>query len=116
MRQGEDIAARYRLMRPSGIQFGFDLISAENVPLLTSPLYATKGGAENAIRSVRLHSPFEGNYIRKISSLSQFSFDLLAADGETLGHGAMHTTAERRDLSIEAIKSAARAATVDDRI
>ena len=112
MRQGEDIAARYRLRRSTGIQFDFDLVSAENVPLLTSQLYATKGDAENGIRSVRLHSPFDANYIRKVSSPSQFFFILIATNGETLGRGEMHTTAHSRDHSIGAVKSAGRAATV----
>ena len=114
MRQVKDIAARYRLRRSTGIQFDFDLISAENVPLLTSQLYATKVGAENGIRSVRRHAPFESNYVRKIASPSQFFFILIATDGETLGRGGMHTTADSRDHSIWSVKSASRAATVVD--
>lgn len=107
------MAARYILSR-SGVQFRFVLKAGNNETILTSELYTTKQNAVNGIESVRVNSPLDARYERKIAANGQPMFNLKAANGERIGTSETYSSAQARDVGIQSVKNNGPIAPIDD--
>lgn len=96
-------------------EYQFNLKAGNGQTILSSEGYATKAGCKNAITSVKTNALLDSRYDKKISSNSQYYFNLKAGNGEIIGTSEMYTTSSARDNGIESVKSnAPNAETVDE--
>ncbi len=96
-------------------EYQFNLKAGNGQTILSSEGYATKAGCKSGITSVKTNSPFDSRYDKRISSNSQYYFNLKAGNGEIIGTSEMYTTSNARDNGIESVKSnAPDAETVDE--
>jgi uncharacterized protein YegP (UPF0339 family) len=93
----------YRL-KTSGNQFHFTLVAANGEAILQSERYTTKQGALGGIESVKVNSPLDGRYERKIASNGQPMFNLLAGNGQVIGTSETYSSASARDSGIASVK------------
>lgn len=108
------MAGKYKLMRSANSQFYFNLVADNNEVVLTSETYWAKQGALNGIESVRINSPIDSRYQRKVSSRGKFIFNLTAANNEVIGKSEEYNTVEAREHGISVVKRIGPSATVDD--
>ena len=107
------MAARFVLSR-SDDQFRFVLKAGNGETVLNSERYSTKSGALNGIESVRTNAPIDSRHVRKNASNGSPMFNLKAANGEIIGTSETYSSDAARDGGIQAVKSNAATATVDD--
>jgi uncharacterized protein YegP (UPF0339 family) len=107
------MAARYVLSR-SGTHFKFVLKAGNGETILTSELYASKGGAQVGIESVRTNSPHDARYERKNASNGSPMFNLKAANGERIGTSETYSSTAAREGGIASVKTNGPSAPVDD--
>lgn len=98
--------------RPDG-QFMFSF-KVGNEAILNSEAYTTKAACLSGIASVKQNAPDEGRYVRTTTPDGQFRFALDAANGQTIGAGGYHETAQSRDDAIEFVQKNAPDAEVED--
>ncbi len=98
--------------RPDG-QFMFDLKLGAEV-ILTSEAYTTMAACMNGIESVKKNASDESRYRRTTTPDGQFRFALDAANGQTIGGSDYFETEAARDAGIEAVKTGAPDAQVED--
>ncbi|SKC72267.1 YegP family protein [Ohtaekwangia koreensis] len=106
---------KFQLLRSSNSQYYFVLRSKGNgeVILKASETYTTKQNCNSAIDSVRINAPYDSRYTKK-DSLSNYTFNLKAANGQILSNSESYTSSSARDNGIEAVKRDAPGAPVED--
>jgi uncharacterized protein YegP (UPF0339 family) len=107
------MAARYVLSR-SGDQYRFVLKAGNGETILNSERYSTKSGATNGIESVRTNAPIDSRYVRRSASNGSPMFNLKAANGEIIGTSETYSSDSAREGGIQAVKSNAPGAVIDD--
>ena len=95
-------------------QFYFRLIASNGEKILRSEGYTSKSGCENGINSVKSNAPDYGRYQRKKAADGQFYFNLTARNSEVIGTSETYSTESSRENGIEAVKSIAPDAPVED--
>ena len=108
-------SARFEIKTGKDNQFYFNLIAANNEPILRSEGYTAKASCTNGIESVKTNAATDERYQRKTAKDGQFYFNLVAANGEVIGTSEMYKSEQSRDGGIGAVKGAAPGATVDDK-
>lgn len=107
--------ARFEIKTGKDSQFYFNLIAANNEPILRSEGYKAKASCTNGIESVKTNAGTDERYQRKTSTDGQFYFTLVAANGEVIGTSERYKTEQSRDGGIDAVKRAAPDAVIDDK-
>ena len=95
-------------------QFYFRLVARNGEPILASEGYTNKSGCENGINSVKENAVKDDQFKRLIASNGEFYFNLVAGNGEVIGKSETYETTQGRDNGIEAVKSTAPNAPVED--
>lgn len=72
-------------------RFTFNLKAGNHEVILTSQLHPSKQDALDSIESVRTHAPHRSRFLRKVAKDSSRYFELLAANGQTLGKSEMYS-------------------------
>ena len=108
-------SSRFEIKTGKDNQFYFNLIAANNEPILRSEGYTTKAACLNGVESVKTNAPTDERYDRKKSKDDQFYFNLTAANHEIIGVSEMYTTEQARDNGIDAVKRGAAGAAVEDK-
>lgn len=98
------MAGYYKLKR-SGEQFMFNLKAGNHETILTSERYTSKQAAEGGIASCRTNAGTDGRYVRKSSASNQPYFVLTAANGQTIGHSEMYSSAAAMESGIASCKA-----------
>ena len=96
-------------------EFRFNLFAknGENI-LRSSEGYTTKENCKKGIASVKVNSPIDSRYLRKVASNNQPFFVLIAANREPLGMSEFYSSTYNRNQGIEAVKRDAPGAPVED--
>jgi uncharacterized protein YegP (UPF0339 family) len=105
---------RFELFKGSDGQFYFRLRAQNAELILNSEGYASRAGCENGIASVKENAPKDERYEIETAANGEFYFNLKAANGEIIGRSETYTTKQACENGIEAVKSAAPAASVED--
>jgi len=95
-------------------QFYFRLVARNGEPILASEGYTNKSGCVNGINSVKKNAVKDDQFKRLIASNGEFYFNLVAENGEVIGKSETYKTKQGRDNGIEAVKSTAPSAPVED--
>ncbi|MCH2488712.1 MAG: YegP family protein [Flavobacteriales bacterium] len=95
-------------------EYQFNLEASNGRVILTSEGYSSKSACKNGIDSVKVHSPYDENYDRRISSNWKYYFNLKAKNGQIIGTSEMYESTSGRDNGIESVKSNAPTADVED--
>lgn len=95
-------------------EFQFNLKADNGQVILTSEGYASKGGCENGIESVRKNAVSDSNYDRKKSSNNKHYFNLKAANNQIIGTSEMYESSTGMETGIESVKKNAPKATVEE--
>lgn len=95
-------------------QFYFRLVARNGEPILASEGYTNKSGCENGINSVKENAVKDDQFKRLTASNGEFYFNLVAGNGEVIGKSETYETTQGRDNGIEAVKSTAPNAPVED--
>lgn len=98
------MSSRYEIFLGSNSQYYFRLKAENGQVILQSEGYVTKAGCTNGVESVRTHSPYESNYVRKTSSSYQPYFVLKAVNNQVIGVSEMYSSTAARDNGIESVK------------
>ena len=108
-------SARFEIKTGKDGQFYFNLVAANNEPILRSEGYTAKASCTNGIESVKTNAGTDERYQSKTAKDGQFFFNLVASNGEVIGTSEMYKSEQSRDGGIDAVKGAAPGATVDDK-
>jgi len=108
------MSSKYEIFLGKDQQFYFHLKAANGEIILASEGYTQKHNAENAIESVRVNSPFDGNYIDKVAKDSRNYFVLRADNNEVIGTSQMYRSKQGRDIGKASVKENALVSRVDD--
>ena len=95
-------------------EFQFNLKADNGQVILTSEGYASKGGCENGIESVRKNAVSDSNYDRKKSSNNKHYFNLKAANNQIIGTSEMYETKAAMEAGIKSVQSNAPGAGTED--
>lgn len=104
----------YQLKRTSDHQYMFNLKASNGQDILTSERYETKQGAENGINSVRVNSPMDASYDRRMSENMKPYFVLKAANGLIIGRSQLYSSVEACENGIHSVKDNGPRSPVDD--
>lgn len=107
------MAARYVLTH-SGSQFHFVLKAGNNEVILRSERYTARHSALSGIGSVRANSPYDDRYQRTSAANGQPMFNLLSANGETIGTSETYTSPSAREIGIRSVMTNGPDAPIDD--
>lgn len=108
------MAAKYILKKTWNGKFMFNLTAENGQTILTSEQYELKGGAEGGIASVKLNSPYDARYDRRLSVRREPYFVLKAGNGEIIGTSEMYGSSAAMENGIAAVKRLGPSASVDD--
>ncbi len=108
------MAAKFEIYKDTAGEHRFRLVAGNNQNILASEGYASKGGAENGIASVKTNAPLDARYEKKTSTNSKPYFVLKAGNHEIIGTSQMYISSTSRDEGIEAVKRTAPAAPTTD--
>ena len=106
---------KYLIQKSSNGQFYFVLIAKNGEVILTSEMYITKQNCLNGIESVKIHSPYDAYYHRKIATNGKFYFTLHSSNGQVIGVSQMYMSAQGRDIGIASVKENGPNSSVVDR-
>ena len=95
-------------------QFFFRLVAHNGEPILASEGYNNKWGCMNGINSVKKNAVKDEHYKRLIATNGEFFFTLIAENSEVIGKSETFKTQQGGDNGIEAVKSTAPNAPVED--
>lgn len=98
------MTARYEIFQGVVKQYYFRLRAANGEIILKSEGYWTYQGVENGVGSVRVHSPYDGYYVRARSQDGRYYFTLRATNNHTIGMSQLYSTATARDRGIDSVK------------
>jgi len=105
---------KFKIFTGKDKQFYFRLTARNGEPILASEGYTAKSGCENGIASVKKNAVKDEQYKRLTASNGEFYFNLVAVNGEVIGKSETYKTKQGRDNGIEAVKSAAPDAPIED--
>jgi uncharacterized protein len=108
------MAGSYNLKRSVDQKYYFNLVADNNEKVLTSETYNLKQSALDGISSVRINSPLEGRYKRKISTRGLNFFVLTAANGEPIGTSEEYSSVQAMENGILVVKRIGPTATFRD--
>lgn len=94
-------------------QHYFRLKASNGETILASEGYKSKAACENGIQSVRTNAPNDARFLLKTAKNGQFYFVLRAANNQVIGTSEMYTTEKNRQTGIDAVKSDAPSAAVE---
>lgn len=94
-------------------QFYFRLRAQNGEVILSSEGYIYKSSCEAGISSVRIHAPYEHNYVRK-DGTSNFTFNLKSLNNEIIGRSENYVSRQGRENGIAAVKRDAPGAPTED--
>lgn len=106
--------ACFELDRNAKGEFHFRLVAPNGEPILSSETYATRGGAEKGIASVRKNAPDPARYERRESEDHRYYFVLKAANHLVIGTSQLYASEASRDRGIEAVRNHGTATQVRD--
>jgi uncharacterized protein YegP (UPF0339 family) len=95
-------------------QFYFKLIARNGEPILASEGYADKSGCLAGIKSVKNNAVRDEHFKRLIATNGEFYFTLIAGNNEVIGKSETYKTQQGGNNGIEAVKSVAPSAPVED--
>lgn len=104
----------YQLKTTEGGKIHFTLHAGNHEVILSSQLYADKGGAEIGIESTRTNGTHEARYERKLSAKGEPYFLLKAANGQIVGTSEMYGSEASRDNGIRSVVTNCISAIVKD--
>tara|TARA_R110002072_G_scaffold18972_1_gene70194 strand:- start:3033 stop:3365 length:333 start_codon:yes stop_codon:yes gene_type:complete len=108
------MAGKYDLKTSPSGKHMFNLKAGNGQIILTSQLYESKAAAENGIASVRVNSPDDARYERKISKSNEPYFVLKAANGQVIGSSEMYSGNAAMENGIQSVKTNGPTALVED--
>ena len=109
------MASQYQLRLAANGQHYFNLTADNNEIVLTSEMYTSKAGAQQAIEAVRANGPQPERYERRRSVDGQDYFVLQAANHEIIGTSEMYGSSAAMENGIRAVMRVAAMAEVEDR-
>ncbi len=95
-------------------QFYFRLVARNGEPILASEGYKVKTSCLDGINSVKKNAVKEEHFKYHTASNGEFYFTLIAENGEVIGKSETYKAEQGRKNGIEAVKSTAPDAPVDD--
>jgi uncharacterized protein YegP (UPF0339 family) len=95
-------------------QFYFRLVARNGEPILASEGYTNKWSCMNGINSVKKNAVKDEHFKRLIATNGEFYFTLVAENGEVIGKSETYKTQQGGNNGIEALKSTAPNAPVED--
>jgi uncharacterized protein YegP (UPF0339 family) len=95
-------------------QFYFKLIARNGEPILASEGYADKSGCLAGIKSVKNNAVRDEHFKRLIATNGEFYFTLIAGNNEVIGKSETYKTQQGGNNGIEAVKSVAPSAPIED--
>ncbi|MCU4118406.1 YegP family protein [Variovorax sp. N23] len=95
----------YFHLKPSGIQYMFNLKGGNGEVVLTSERYTTKQNAQAGIASVKANSPYDARYDRRTTTGGSPYFVLKGSNGEIIGTSEAYSSASARDNGISWVKA-----------
>ncbi|GAB5565182.1 MAG: YegP family protein [Winogradskyella sp.] len=105
---------KFIIRKSSNNLFYFNLYAVNGVVILNSETYTTKQNCIGGVASVKVHAPFDNNYVRKVASNGQYYFNIKATNGEVIGTSEMYNSSQARDNGINAVKRDAPIADTED--
>ena len=105
---------KFQIFKGNDEKFYFHLTARNGEKIFSGQGYTTKINCQNGIESVKTNSQDDGRFERKTASDDRTYFTLTATNGQVIGQSQMYTTAQSRDNGIEAVKSVAPNAPVED--
>lgn len=107
------MAGYFEIEKRADDQFTFSLKTGAEV-ILTSEAYTTKAACLNGIESVKTNASSDERYRRTSAPDGSFRFALDAANGQAIGSSKYYESEAARDEGIEAVKTGAPDAVVED--
>jgi uncharacterized protein YegP (UPF0339 family) len=92
----------------------FRLVARNGEPILASEGYTDKSGCLDGINSVKINAVKDEHFKRLVASNGEFYFNLIAENSEVIGKSETYKTEQGRNNGIEALKSTAPNAPVED--
>jgi uncharacterized protein YegP (UPF0339 family) len=115
--EAQMMAGKFELYKDRKGEFRFRLVASNGQTILSSEGYKQKSNAENGIESVRKNSQVEARFQRKTGSNGQFSFNLMATNGQVVGVSQQYKSEASCVNGIESVrKHAVDAALVDQTV
>lgn len=96
-------------------EYQFDLQAENGLNVLSSEGYSTKGNCLNGIESVRKNAQEDGRFELKTAKDEKVYFNLKSSNGQVVGTSQMYSSVEARQKGIDAVKSNAPLAQIDDK-
>ena len=109
------MAGSYVLEKNDSGKYYFNLKAGNHETILTSQMYADKGGATNGIESCRTNGVLDERFERKTAKDGSPFFSLNAANGQIIGKSEMYNSESARDNGIESVKKNAGDAELKDK-
>lgn len=94
--------------------YWFNLLADNGEKILTSELYSSRGSCDTGMESVRQNAPNDQRYERKLSKDGKPCFNLYAANGLIIGASEQYESDAACENGIQAVKTNAPGATVED--
>jgi uncharacterized protein YegP (UPF0339 family) len=107
--------AKYVLQKSVNGQYHFSLQADNGEKVLSSEMYTSKQGALNGIQAVKLNSPYDQRYVKKVSVRGLPYFVLTSTNNEIIGTSEEYSTTIARDNAIALVKRIAPTAPTEDR-
>ena len=85
-------------------EFQFNLKASNGQVILTSEGYSTKSGCLIGRDSVKVNSPYDSRYERRISSNGKYFFNLKSSNGQVIGTSELYEGSSGRENGIESVK------------
>lgn len=106
--------SKFVITKSSNGEYRFKLKAGNGEVILVSEGYNAKAGCSNGIESVKENSQVDARYEKKTAASGKHYFVLKAGNGQAIGHSEMYESISGRDNGINAVKSNAPAAVVND--
>lgn len=101
---GERMSPFYSLRNSKDGKYYFTLDAENNEVVLTSETYNLKISAVDGIQSVKVNSPYDTRYRRKVSTRGLSFFVLVAANGEIIGTSEGYSSTYAMESGIAVVK------------
>jgi hypothetical protein len=110
------MAGRFQLTKDAGGKVRFALKARNGRTILTGQAYASKGSAQNGVRSVQENAEEDDRFERKTASNGKAYFVLKAQNGQVVGQSQMYGSNRAMEKGIDSVRRHARDAAVDDQV
>lgn len=97
-------------------KFQFNLTAKNGQVILTSEQYNTKSACQNGIESVKKNAPDASKFAKLSAKNGKYYFNLIAANGQTIGTSQMYSAENNRDNGIKSVAENAPLAGIEDRV